>query len=357
MKAAVYQAPGAVEVEDVAAPSVGPRDVLLRVKAVGICGSDLHVYRKGQYGAQRGRIMGHEFCGEAVEVGAEVEGVETGGRWTGYSVKYCGTCYWCRRGQVRLCPELFDNYTGFGKPGAMAEYVLIEDAKPGENLLRIPDELSDEVGAMAEPLGTALYALMRVKPQKGDTVVVIGAGMIGNLIVQALKALHEVRVIVTEVSEERAALARHVGADVVLDARRPDLLEAVRAETGEGRFAFGTSGMADIVIDAAAAPPTLNQALEFVRSKGTVGLVGSAEEPAPCRVDLIVHKDIRVVGIVGSVIGSGIDVLRSGRIDTDSLISHRFTLDQAAEAFRTAVDPSSIKVMMYPPEENLDVAH
>jgi threonine dehydrogenase-like Zn-dependent dehydrogenase len=348
VKAAVYQSPGVIEVEEVEEPTVGPRDVLLRVSTVGICGSDLHVYRKGQYGAQHGRIMGHEFCGQAVEVGAEVQGVTPGGRWTGYTVKYCGTCYWCRRGQVRLCPELFDNYSGFGKPGAMAEYVLIEDAEPGENLLPIPDGLSDEVGAMAEPLGTALYALLRVKPQPGDTVVVIGAGMIGNLIVQALKALHDVRVIVTEVSDERAALARTVGADVVLDARRPDLFEAVRAETGEGRYAFGISGMADIVMDAAAAPPTLNQALEFVRSKGTVGLVGSAEDPAPCRVDLITHKDIRVIGIVGSVIAAGIDLLAGERIRTDPLISHHFSLDDAADAFRVAVDPSSIKVMIHP---------
>jgi threonine dehydrogenase-like Zn-dependent dehydrogenase len=348
MKAAVYQSPGIIEVEELEEPEVGPRDVLLRVSTVGICGSDLHVYRKGQYGAQRGRIMGHEFCGQAVEVGAEVQGVALGGRWTGYSVKYCGTCYWCQRGQVRLCPQLFDNYSGFGKPGAMAEYVLIEDAKPGENLLPIPDQLSDEVGAMAEPLGTALYALLRVKPQTADTVVVIGAGMIGNLVVQALKALHDVRVIVTEVSDERAALARRVGADVVIDARRPDLFEAVRGETGEGRYSFGISGMADIVMDAAAAPPTLNQALEFVRSKGTVGLVGSAEDPAPCRVDLITHKDIRVIGIVGSVIGAGIDLLVSDRIQTDPLISHHFSLDDAADAFRVAVDPSSIKVMIHP---------
>jgi threonine dehydrogenase-like Zn-dependent dehydrogenase len=348
VKAAVYHAPGVVEVSDVNDPQVGPGDVLLRVGAVGICGSDLHVYRKGQYNAQPGRIMGHEFCGEAVAVGPAVEGVDVGGRWTGYSVAYCGECYWCKRGQVRLCPELFDNYSGFGRPGAMAEYVLIEDAKPGENLLAIPDELSDEVGAMAEPLGTALYALLRVKPQPGDKVIVIGAGMIGNLIVQALKALHDVTVIVTELSPERATLARHVGADVVIDARREDLREAVLRATGAGRFAFGSSGMADIVLDAAAAPPTLNQALDWVRAKGTVGLVGSAEEPAPCRTDLIVHKDIRIVGIVGSVIASGIEVLRDGRIDTDALISHRFGLEDAADAFATAAEPSSIKVMMYP---------
>jgi threonine dehydrogenase-like Zn-dependent dehydrogenase len=348
VRAAVYQAPGVVEVQDVDDLRVGPTDVLLRVGAVGICGSDLHVYRKGQYNARPGRIMGHEFCGEAVAVGSDVHGVAIGGRWTGYSVAYCGKCYWCQRGQVRLCPELFDNYSGFGRPGAMAEYILIQDAKPGENLLAIPDELSDEVAAMAEPLGTALYALLRVKPQPGDQVIVIGAGMIGNLIVQALKALHDVKVIVTEVSPERGALARDVGADVVIDARRDDLRDAVLEATGEGRFAFGTSGMADIVLDAAAAPPTLNQALDWVRSKGTVGLVGSAEEPAPCRTDLIVHKDIRVVGIVGSVIAAGIDLLREGRIDTDALISHRFALDEAAQAFSTAVDPSSIKVMMYP---------
>ncbi|MDQ2623142.1 MAG: zinc-binding dehydrogenase, partial [Actinomycetota bacterium] len=181
-----------------------------------------------------------------------------------------------------------------------------------------------------------------------DQVVVIGAGMIGNLIVQAFKALADVKVIVTEVSPVRAELASRTGADVVIDATRSDLFEAIREETGKGRFSFGPSGMADIVIDAAAAPPTFNQALNFVRAKGTIGIVGSHEESPPSDIGLILHKDIKVVGIFGSAIPNGLELLAEGKIDTDSLISHRYSLDDAAEAFRMAADPASIKVMMFP---------
>jgi threonine dehydrogenase-like Zn-dependent dehydrogenase len=348
MKAAVWEGPKEIRVEDVPDPVVGPRDVLLKVKAVGICGSDLHVYRHGQYNAQPGRIMGHEFTGEAVDLGSDVEGVTLGDRYTGFSIEYCGECYWCLAGKPRLCSNLFEKYTGYGRPGAMAEYVVIHDAVPGENLLHIPAALDDEVGAMAEPLGTAIYSLLRVKPQDGDKVVVIGAGMIGNLIIQALKARHDVEVIVTEMSQERRRLATECGADVVLDAARPDLFEAIREVTGPGEYYFGESGMADIVLDAAAAPTTFDQALNFVRTRGTVGLVGSPEKPAPVDIGLIGYKDIRVVGIVGSVIPLGLDLLEAGKIATDPLISHRFPLSEATEAFAVADTPTSMKVMLLP---------
>jgi threonine dehydrogenase-like Zn-dependent dehydrogenase len=346
MKAAVYHGIGDIRVEQVTAPEPGPRDVLLAVKAVGICGSDLHVYRRGMYDAQPGRIMGHEFSGEVVALGDEVAGVALGERYTGFTIRYCGECWACMHGQPRLCAKLFAGYSGYGKPGAMAEYVLIEDAVVGENLFAIPDVLTDEVAAMAEPLGTAIYTGFRVKPQAGDKVVVIGAGLIGNLVVQAFKAMADIKVIVTEISSERADLARRVGADVVIDASREDLFEAVQDETGVGAYAFGPSALADIVIDAAAGPSTFNQALNFVRSKGTVGLVGSPEEPGPTDTGLIINKDIRIIGIFGSTIPHGLQFLEEGKIETDSLISHRFTLDDAAEAFRIAADPSSTKVMM-----------
>ncbi len=348
MRAAVWEGPKEIRVEDIADPVVGPRDVLLKVKAVGICGSDLHVYRHGQYEAKPGRVMGHEFTGEAVDMGAEVEGVTLGERYTGFSIDYCGECFWCLAGKPRHCPSLFEHYTGYGRPGAMAEYVLIADAKPGENLLHIPSALADEVGAMAEPLGTAIYSLLRVKPKDGDKVVVLGAGMIGNLIIQALKARHDVQVIVTEMSQERRKLALECGADVVIDAARPDLFEAIREVTGRGRYYFGESGMADIVLDAAAAPTTFDQALNFVRTGGTVGLVGSPEKPAPVEIGLIGYKDIRVIGIVGSVIPLGLDLLAASKVATDPLLSHRFPLEEAAEAFAVADTPTSMKVMLLP---------
>jgi threonine dehydrogenase-like Zn-dependent dehydrogenase len=348
VRAAVYRGPGEIRVEDVPEPEPGPRDVLLRVEAVGICGSDLHVYRLGQYNAEPGRIMGHEFSAVAVEVGAEVEGVESGGRYTGFSIAYCGECWWCRAGKPRMCPHLFENYSGYGRPGAMAEYMLIKDAKLGENLFPIDPGLSEEIGAMAEPLGTAVYSVIRTKPGDGETVLVLGAGMIGNLVVQTLKARADVRVVVSEISAGRRELALECGADAVVDAAREDLFDAVVAEVGRGRSYFGESGMADLVIDAAAAPPTFGQALEFVRALGTVGLVGSPEKPAPVPVGLIGEKDLRVVGIIGSVIPAALDLLAAGAVRTEPLISHRFGLEDAAEAFAVAAGPDSMKVLMFP---------
>ncbi len=348
MQAAVYHGVEEIRTETVPVPTVGADDVLLRVAAVGICGSDLHVYRKGMYGAAPGWVMGHEFVGTAVAVGERVDGARLGARYTGFSIAYCGTCRACTHGQPRLCPELFEHYTGYGKPGAMAEYVLIERAELGVNLLAVPDALSDEAAAMAEPLGTAIYTTFRTKPRDGDTVVVIGAGLIGNLMVQAFKAAADVRVIVTEVSAERRAAAERSGADLTIDASRPDLLGAVREATGPGRYAFGPSGMADIVVDAAAAPPTFGQALEFVRPRGTVCLIGSPEAPSTADTGLIVNKDVKVIGLFGSTIPHGLELIAAGRVDPVPLISHRYGLEDAAEAFRVAASGATTKVMLLP---------
>ena len=348
MKAAVYHGPGDLRIEEVPRPETGPRDVVLRVDRVGVCGSDLHVYRTGQFGTGPGMIMGHEFAATAVEVGDDVEGARVGGRYTGFTIGFCGECYWCEHGSPRLCPELFSRYSGYGKPGAMAEFIRIEDAEVGSNLIEIPDGVSDEAAAMAEPLGTATYSIHRAKPKGGDTVVVIGAGPVGLLLVQALKATADVRVIVTEMSEPRAHLAAEVGADHVLDARRPDLLEAVQELTGTGRWSFGSGGMADIVFDAAAAPPTFEQALLFVRSQGTVCLVGVSEQPATVDPSLIVHKDIRVIGVFGSSIPHGMRLIADGEVSVEALVSHRFPLAEAAAAFETAAGPTALKVMLRP---------
>ena len=134
-----------------------------------------------------------------------------------------------------MCPSLFHHYTGYGELGGMAGYVLIKKAKVGANLFEIPSHLSDDAGALAEPLGTAAYAVRRAKLSDGDTVVVLGAGLIGNLLVQTIKARVDAKVIVTEISPERREAALRAGADVVLDALRPDLDEAVYEATGKGR--------------------------------------------------------------------------------------------------------------------------
>ncbi len=348
MAAAVFHGPGSIQVETVPVPEVGDSDVLLRITAAGICGSDLHTYRTGMFGHD-GMVMGHELCGVVERKGAAVDGIEVGTRATGFSIGTCGKCYWCLHGQPRMCPELFPNYTGYGRPGAMAECMLIQDAVAGVNVFPIPDSLSDEEAALAEPLGTALYGVRRTRVHEGDRVIVIGAGTLGTLTIQAVKAVPGTTVLVSEPSEARRKLAADLGADVVIDPLAVTPLEAVQAWSGVGRFHFGEGGMADVVIDAAGAPGTFAQALEFVRSLGTVGLLGIPERPVEADLRLLIHKDVRVVGILGSMLGPGVDRIAAGSVDVRPLITHRLRLDQAPEAFLVASqDPTTMKVMLFP---------
>jgi threonine dehydrogenase-like Zn-dependent dehydrogenase len=348
MAAVIFHHPGDVRMKRVPLPDVGELDVLLRVKAVGICGSDLHTYRTGLFGHD-GQVMGHEFCGAAAAVEARVEGVGLGTRWTGYSAAYCGTCYWCTRGQVRMCPELFANYAGYGRPGAMADYVLIKDAVVGTNLFAIPDNVRDDLAAMAEPLGTALYAVRRTKVQPADRVVVIGVGTLGNLTMQAVKTIPNTLVLAIDLSHPRRELARELGADAVVDPISEDSLAAVIGWAGRGRFHFGEGGMADVVIDAAGGRRTFAQALQFVRSLGTVGLLGIPEGNVEAELRLIIHKDIKVVGIFGSVISAGLERIADSTVRVAPLITHRLPLTQAATAFEIATsDPTAVKVMLFP---------
>ncbi len=349
INAAVLNGPGDLKIHTIKKPEIGPEDVLLKILAVGICGSDLHTYKTG-INAYPEQIMGHEFVGEAVELGAKVKGIKLGDRLTGFTVSYCGECEFCKKSDYRMCPRLFDGYSGYGKNGAMAEFMRLENATLGENAFRIPDSLSNLHASMAEPLGTAIYTFFRTKPKPNDKVVVIGAGTIGQFLIQLFKTVENVKVIAVEVEEGRLSLAKISGADVVINPKKVvDLLGVIQEETGIGEYHFGRGANADIVIDAAGTPFTLHQSLQFVKSKGTVGVVAIPEKSSQIDSSLLVYKDIRLIGILGSVIPKGIEYLEKKIIRTDHLISHTFPLEQAQQAFQTAIhDPKAMKVLLIP---------
>ena len=347
MLAAIFRGPREFEVTHIPVPEVGPDDVLLRVLACGICGSDLHGYRSAQFNAP-GQIMGHEFAGEVVAVGPQVAGVALGARVTGFSIELCGECYWCRNGRPGLCPHLFERYTGYGEPGAFAEYVRIRHARLNESLFNVPENLDDDTATFIEPTGVAMHAVRRAGAAAGSQVLVLGAGVIGNLILQALRTVPVQKVVVTEVLEHRRALAKQVGADAVVDARSGDLEAALTRELGEGRTLSGTSTMADIVIEAAGVPATIRQALQLVRAGGTVAYVALSEQLAPISTADIVLKDPRIVGVIGTNMPKGITVLRDGHIQVQPLISHRFPLTKINEAFALLDRGEGMKALIYP---------
>jgi threonine dehydrogenase-like Zn-dependent dehydrogenase len=345
MKAAVYLEPRCLCVEDVPLPEPGPADVLIRVHACGICGSDIHSYKSGMY-IQRGQIMGHEFMGVAAIVGKDISGVREGDRLTGFTLGACGQCYWCKRREWALCPNMFKASTGYGRPGAFAEYVLIQNATPGRTLHHIPDTVDDLTGATIEPVGVGIHAVRTADVKPGDKVVVLGAGMIGNACLQAAKAAGA-SVYVVEVSPERLRLARESGADAVFDAKTADPLEWVKEVVGRGPYHFHEGGMADVVFEAAGAAQTIQNAFEIVRSGGTICFVGLPEGAVPLDTTKIVHKLPRIVGALGSNFRAAIEELKTGRIRTSQLVTHRFPLDEAGAAFETQLRAGeTVKVMV-----------
>jgi 2-desacetyl-2-hydroxyethyl bacteriochlorophyllide A dehydrogenase len=337
MKAAVMRGARDIAIEEVPYPTLAPDGVIIKVRACGICGSDLHMYRHGPPVPWR---MGHEFSGDVVEVGADVSGAAVGDRIAAMCGEGCGHCYWCRQGQWLKCTEM--KLLGYGVDGAFAEYVSVPHLEMGKYAARLPESLTYEVGATAEPLSVALYAGDRSRPRPEDTIVVIGAGVIGLCIVRVLKARGFNRIILSGRRAGRLRLAAESGAEVVVDAAREDIVPRVR-ELTDARGA-------DIVYECAGSPATFEQALQMVHRGGRVEVVGLYEEPITWDPTFIVSNDIDIggTGLAFNLPGA-MELLESGQVDTRPLITHEFPLDEIKEAFETQLTADdAVKVMVKP---------
>jgi threonine dehydrogenase-like Zn-dependent dehydrogenase len=384
MKAAVFYGARDFRVENVEPLKMEQTDVLIRVKACGICGSDVHTFKRGIM-ARPGFVMGHEFSGEVAEVGKKVKDLKIGDRVvamivpTNEATRGCGQCFWCLRGQPQWCPSvtvkpcgkcdycqsgrfwMCDSMQrrmliGYGRNGAYAEYVLVPDATLDNNIFKIPDSLSWEEAAIIEPLWGAYRWVMMAKPQPHDTAVVTGLGAIGLSAMLVLKQFVS-RVIVSEVSPKRLQLAKELGADVVIDATKEDPLQKVIEITGTGRsFSGKGGGCADIVMECSGVPIALQQAIEMARTGGRIVLVAIYEEEVPLNINHIIHKQLSLISSfnkgqkpVGEEIKAAIELLASGRVNAKLLISHQFPLDKIMEAFEVQINTEqSVKVIIKP---------
>jgi len=334
MKAAVYHGPRDVRVEEVAKPKLEKGDILLRIRACGICGSDLHTYQHGLFEdlgivVETGRVMGHEISGEIAEVSGEVEGLKIGDRV-------------CSVGG-----------------GGNAEYARIP-AMMAPLLMPVPDNVSLDEAATVEPLATSLHAVNLADPRDGETHVIIGAGIIGLGVVQVLKATAKVKSIVVDLSDRRLDMAREFGADITINAAREDALERVAELTGTQEISYMPilSAMADAVYDCAGLPmsftgmPVLQQAVLMSKENGKVVMVAIYEKPAEIEHNLVVRKGISMLGSwawsVDELLKSQ-ELIVSGRIDRKPLITHTFPLDQAPEAYETQLKvDEAVKVIINP---------
>ena len=342
MKAAYLWGNEDLRVEEVPVPKIGDREMLLKVKIACICGTDQRIYRFGHFKIPAGtkRVLGHEFAGELVEVGKDVTGYAVGQRVSAAPNIGCGHCDMCARGFNHMCPD----YEAFGIScdGGFEEYMVIpENAILRGNVCILPDDLSYEEAALAEPLSCVFNAFEMLHTKPTDIVLVIGAGPIG--IMHAL--LHEragaAKVIAADLSGARLEQMKAFGDFVLIDTSKEDLAEALKRETG--------GHGADIVITACSVPAVQIQALELAAPLGRVSFFGglpAGRDEVPLHTNLIHYKELTVVASTGSSMKQyrdSMESIRSSKKDLTKLITHTYPIDEIQEAFRNAMSGNGLK--------------
>ncbi|MCM3727427.1 zinc-binding alcohol dehydrogenase family protein [Neobacillus cucumis] len=321
MKAVQVSKPHELTIQEVEKPHiVNPKDVLVKVKRVGICGSDLHIYHGTNPLATLPRVVGHEVAGEVVEVGPEVANLQVGDHVVVEPIRYCGECYACRKGQPNVCQSL--TVFGVHEDGGMREWFVL----PEKQLHKVNAELPWEEIVLAEPYTIGAQAVFRGQVEEGDTVLIQGAGPIGICVLKMAK-FHGATVMVTDLSDERLSFAKDNGADVVVNAGREEVLTAVHEWTkGEG---------ANKVIDAVCLPSTFALSLEAVSAAGNVVVLGFDEQPAAISQLPITKKEVTVTGsrLQTYQFPKVVELLNEGELRHNGLVTHTFPLAQVQEAF------------------------
>jgi len=330
-------------VSEVPKPDAGPGEVLIRVAACGICGSDAHGYDGSSGRRIPPLIMGHEAAGVIARTGPGVTGFSEGDRVTFDSTVYCGECRFCRRGLMNLCDrrEVVGVSTPeFRRHGAFAEYVVA----PARILYRLPGELPFAHAAMLEAASVALHAAVLSKADGAETALVIGAGMIGLLTLQALRAEGFPRVYVADIDETRLRLAAQLGATATFHASGADLVARMGAATHEE--------MADVAVEAVGRDETVRAAIDCVRKGGTVTLVGNITPEVALPLQKVVTRQLRLQGSAASCgeYPRAMELFVSGAIQVAPLISAVAPLEEGPRWFERlyAHEPNLMKVVLTP---------
>jgi L-iditol 2-dehydrogenase len=343
MKALVLEEYNKLIYKEMPDPQVGPDDVLIQVKAVGICGSDVH----GMDGSTGRRIppliMGHEAAGVISEVGSNVKKYQLGQRVTFDSTVYCGKCFFCLRGDINLCDDrrvLGVSCDEYRQHGAFAEYVVV----PRHIIYPLPEKVSFEQSAMVEPCSVAFHAVTITPLALNDTALVVGAGIIGLLVIQALRISGCGHIIAVDLEAERLELARQMGADVGLDPAREDVGDMVKKITGHRG--------ADVAIDAVGINASLKTALSNLRKGGALTLIGNLRPEVELALQSVVTREITIHGSCASRgdYPACIDMIARGAINVNALISATAPLADGARWFQQLYEKEKglIKVVLIP---------
>jgi L-iditol 2-dehydrogenase len=337
MQALMFTAIKENKLLDVPAPVIDrPDGVLLKVKSVGVCGSDLHGYTGHTGRRTPPLIMGHEVTGEVMGVGEAVENLPIGSRVAVQPVEFCGVCSQCLAGRRNVCENR--RLMGMNMPGAYAEYVTW----PASNLFRLPDSLSFENGALAEPLSIAVHAVSLAHIRPYDSALIVGAGPIGLLTLAVLRLTGVNTIAVSDASDARLEMARALGAQVTINVVRQNPRQVVNE--------FTNGSGVDLAFEAVGLSTTAQQSLEVTRNKGTVIWIGNNQRLIEIDMQAVVTRELSVVGSYGMTdeeFQRSLHLLTDGRIPTERLINRRASLDEGPELFdQLLASPETIKCVI-----------
>ncbi|MCL1940467.1 MAG: galactitol-1-phosphate 5-dehydrogenase [Synergistaceae bacterium] len=342
MKALVFEGPRDMRYKDVPTPEPGPGEVRIHIKAVSICGSDSGGYKGGSAMRTPGLIMGHEFSGVIEKLGPDVAGLQIGQRVGAVTNLFCGECRDCRDGLQNVCVNRAIIGTTMPKygpyPGAMSDYVIA----PAKKIIPLPDHVSFNEAALAEPLSISLRATKHVRDIAGKTVVVYGAGPIGLLAVQCLRARDAARIIAVDVLDFRLEMASSCGATHVINSKEQDAVKVI-SELTDG-------GGADVIFDAVGSPETINNGVEIVRCGGTVVWIGLAVPVFEFDYKHAVCKEItfQCSYMYTTEMEEGIELIASGKMDVGKIITGVYPMSEGAKHFELIAKGESkdIKIIL-----------
>jgi len=344
VKAAVLEELNRIVVKEVPTPVIDENSILVKVKSCAVCGSDIRIFHHGNNRVTLPAIIGHEIAGEVVETGKNVKKFAVGDRVAIGADVPCGECAFCEAGIGNNCQI---NYAiGYQFQGGFAEYIPLNATTVNYGPIhKLPDHLSYDEGALAEPLGCVLNALELSNIQFGDTVVIIGAGPIGCMIIEVARKMGASKIIVVQRSRPRLELAKKFGADVYICSSEEDSVARVLEETnGLG---------ADVIITSCPSPEAQVDAIHMAKNRARVNLFGGLPKGSTITLDsnIIHYKELFVHGAHGAMPRhhqKAVDLLAAGVIDAKQFVSHHFSLDDIQEAFAAAEGKKGMRVVVNP---------
>ncbi len=338
MRALIYEGPWQMPLQDMPMPEPAANEVVVNVRATGVCGSDVHGFTGSTGRRKLGVVMGHEFSGVIHSLGQQVSGFAIGERVVVQPLHRCGHCAMCRAGRSNICQNR--TLIGMDTHGGYADAVRV----PQDQLYRLPDDLSFEQGAWTEPLSVALHAVSITPINLLDTVVVVGAGPIGLLTLQAARLKGAGTIIVTDRSAHRLELARQLGADIVVNVADQDPISITQQ---------ATDGMgAHVTFEAVGITPTVQQALEVTRIGGNVTWIGNSQREVTLNMQQVVTREITIRGTYGfdQEFTQAIELLRTKRIDVAPLTEQVAPLEAGPQIFHDLAKGTldAVKVILQP---------